>query len=121
VRLTLAAALGRLGRTGPAARLYRQLAKGAAQPLTRQNALAYLARMLQSAGQRTKAAKAWRDLLAAHPKTVHRREALLALVRATCKRNTPPARKLRRTLRQELPGDATAVQLLRSCGAPSPR
>jgi len=120
VRLTLAGALEGLGRGPEAARQYLRVAQSSsAGPITRQNALAYLARYYGRVGLLASALATWRRLLKAFPSGVHSREALLALLRASCRSASAEARWVRTELAHRFPAERAVADALRRCGAPS--
>jgi tetratricopeptide (TPR) repeat protein len=115
VKLRLAAIRTRLGDLAEAARLYREVGEGPGHPVTRQNALAFLARLQQRQGRGAESEATWRTLLSRHPGGLHARDALMELVQAGCKRPTAQAEADRRQLAGAHPDAPDVTRLLARC------
>ena len=116
VRLRLAGLLDRLGRVEDAEHAYRAIVDGSGAGIDRQNALALLASLIERTGQTERAVRVWKEIFRRFPEGMHAREALVRLVRHTCREATPEARILRAELAHRQGADAVIAELLRSCG-----
>lgn len=115
VSLKLAGILVRLRRFQQAILLYRRVASGAGHAVARQNALAFLARLYHHRGQKAEANETWHALVTRHPDGIYEREALMQLVRATCRKATEKGATYRQKLAKRFPNHAGAAALVRRC------
>jgi len=115
MKLRLAGIVARLGRTAEAVKLYQDVMGSAPHAVARQNALAFLARLYERLGKGSKALEIWRGLARKYPQGLFTVDALMALVRAGCRRSGAAHNRHRTHLAKRV-GSLRAVRaLLRRC------
>ncbi len=115
MKLRLAGIVARLGRTAEAVKLYQDVMGSAPRAVARQNALAFLARLYERLGKRKKGLEIWRDLARKYPAGLFGVDALMALVRAGCRKEGATPDRYRKQLAKRAGDHRGARALLRRC------